>query len=380
MALIEVVFYAANESIQVVFFRINDVGGSIVIHTFGAYFGLAVAWMCTPSDISAREADNACTPTSDLFSMIGTVFLWMYWPSFNAAIAITGATQTRAVINTYLALAACCVTAFACSRMLRGEHRFMMVDVQNATLAGGVAVGAAADLLTQPWQPMLVGMIAGALSVVGFARLQPMLYKSALALHDTCGVHNLHAMPGVLGAITSIITIACATPAVYGSDYAVLFPTTVGDVRSIQTQAAMQTAGLFTTLGIAILSGLATGALLRSDHGRLLFDDAAYWEVPATLEESARDAVKALAAAAGLEVAKKDEAAITVGVKADGASPPASPLPSSSQPALPQLPSQQPSSAEVRRRPPPPARVRQEGVELTIVTSDLRRVATNSTA
>ena len=96
MALIEVVFYALNESIQMIVFRINDVGGSIVIHTFGAYFGLAVAWMCTPSDIAAREADNACTPVSDLFSMIGTVFLWMYWPSFNAAIALPGATQVCA--------------------------------------------------------------------------------------------------------------------------------------------------------------------------------------------------------------------------------------------------------------------------------------------
>jgi len=36
-----------------------------------------------------------------------------------------------------------------------------------------------------------------------------------IKLHDTCGVHNLHGMPGVLGAITSAIAIAAASEEVY---------------------------------------------------------------------------------------------------------------------------------------------------------------------
>ena len=39
--------------------------------------------------------------TSDLFSMVGTVFLWMFWPSFNGAAAATGEAQHRAILNTY---------------------------------------------------------------------------------------------------------------------------------------------------------------------------------------------------------------------------------------------------------------------------------------
>jgi ammonium transporter Rh len=39
--------------------------------------------------------------------------------------------------------------SFVASRALRKE--FSMVDVQNATLAGGVAVGSSCDMMIGPW-------------------------------------------------------------------------------------------------------------------------------------------------------------------------------------------------------------------------------------
>lgn len=44
---------------------------------------------------------------------------------------------------------------------------------------------------------------------------QPIL-ASKLKLQDTCGVHNLHGMPGVLGAFLGALVAALATQDVYG--------------------------------------------------------------------------------------------------------------------------------------------------------------------
>ena len=68
--------------------------------------------------------------------MVGTLFLWMYWPSFNGALANPLA-QHRIVINTYLSLAACCVSSCWIARFAKGK--LDMEIVLNATLAGGVA-------------------------------------------------------------------------------------------------------------------------------------------------------------------------------------------------------------------------------------------------
>ena len=46
----------------------------------------------------AREGNRY---TSDLFSLLGTLILWVLWPSFNGLLAV-GAARHRAVINTYL--------------------------------------------------------------------------------------------------------------------------------------------------------------------------------------------------------------------------------------------------------------------------------------
>jgi len=53
---------------------------------------------------------------------------------------------------------------------LRGK--FSIEDIQNATLAGGVAVGSSSDLVMGPWFSILVGMAAGFVSTLGFARIK----------------------------------------------------------------------------------------------------------------------------------------------------------------------------------------------------------------
>lgn len=81
---------------------------------------------------------------TQLIAMVGTIFLWVYWPSFNGAMAI-GAARQRALINTVLSISASCITACGISRITL--QRLDMEIVMHATLAGGVAIGAASDVV-----------------------------------------------------------------------------------------------------------------------------------------------------------------------------------------------------------------------------------------
>jgi ammonium transporter Rh len=98
----------------------------------------------------------------------------MFWPSFNAAL-VPGAGQSRTVTNTLLSMAGSCFTTFAISKIFRGK--FAMVDLQNASLAGGVAVGAAADMMIHTWGALLTGSCAGTISTLGYIFLSPLLEK-----------------------------------------------------------------------------------------------------------------------------------------------------------------------------------------------------------
>lgn len=73
-----------------------------------------------------------------------------------------------------------------------------MEVILNATLAGGVSVGSASDLVVTAGVAMAIGTLAGIVSSLGFIYLGKWLSKK-INLQDTCGVHNLHGMPGVLG-------------------------------------------------------------------------------------------------------------------------------------------------------------------------------------
>jgi len=97
----------------------------------------------------------------------------MYWPSFNGAMAAQGDEQQRVIINTNLSIAAGCMGAAFMSRIYHGKLE--MTIVMNATLAGGVAIGTASNIITSPAAAMWVGLFAGTWSAFGFEKLGPYL-------------------------------------------------------------------------------------------------------------------------------------------------------------------------------------------------------------
>lgn len=273
MATIEVIFYNLSFYITANL-NLIDVGGSIVIHAFGAYFGLAVALVMSKFSPYKSHKEGSVYH-SDIFATIGTIFLWLFWPSFNAGPAV-GNERHRAIINTIMSLTACTTVTFAMSALVNKKNKFDMVHIQNAAIAGGVAMGASADLLVQPYAALLIGSVAAIVSVLGYAYIQPALEK-AIGLHDTCGIHNLHGMPGVLGAIFSAIFTALATREVYVDSFDKLILN-----GTANSQAAHQLLSLLISLAIALGSGAVTGLVMSLPiWDRLaneeLFEDDVFW-------------------------------------------------------------------------------------------------------
>lgn len=236
----------------------------MVVHMFGAFFGIAVSVTMSKNWMGKQELSRNCSVyNSDTFAMIGTVFLWMFWPSFNVCLAADDEARHMGIVNTVLALCGSCVVAFLASNFFRGERAFDMVDIQNATLAGGVAMGTSADLNVNPGLAILIGGIGGFVSVVGYVYIQPAL-ESKISLHDTCGVNNLHGMPSIVGAVTGVIIIA----ATGNEDYV----------------ATTNLGFMFVTLAISIGGGVITGVIVNFTVAPVpaanLFEDANYWEVP----------------------------------------------------------------------------------------------------
>jgi ammonium transporter Rh len=278
MATLEVFFYCINEAIVIEIFAIYDIGGSIVIHTFGAFFGISVALFYQADDAIADKNElTVGNYLSDLVSMVGTLFLFAYWPSFNGALG-SGATMQRAIINTYLSIACSVIASIVVSKFSHGGKLNMEI-VLNASLAGGVAIGSAADLVVTPAGSMIAGFIVGSISAFGFAYLNTYV-KKAIKLHDTCGVLNLHGIPGVIGALISAI-VAYRAGDNYGSNLPIVYP--LQAARTPQEQAGYQLAGLALCLGIAIGGGLFTGFVTSRDWFlpppvNYLFDDKHHWE------------------------------------------------------------------------------------------------------
>merc|ERR1712056_47705 len=108
-------------------------------------------------------------------------------------------------MGTVLSLTSSCIAAFFFSHLYCGK--LDMVHIQNASLAGGVAIGSSSDLVVGPWASILIGMLAGWVSTVGYVYITPALEKS-IGLLDTCGVHNLHGLPGIIGGIGGAISAA----------------------------------------------------------------------------------------------------------------------------------------------------------------------------
>ena len=232
-----------------------DTAGSISIHAFGAYFALGMIILLTSK--KEREIQIETSKRSNEFALLGSAALWVFWPSFSSALVAVDKIPLVA-INTILALCGATLATYALSIMIRGKIE--VGDIANASLAGGVAIGASVANVTPGWS-MLIGLIAGAISVIGYTKIQPRLQKATGGV-DTCGVHNLHGMPGVFGG--SIAAGLVAAP-------------------------FWQLGGVFMTTLLAFVAGLAVGFIVSAlGRKETPYDDKEEFDTPTSKVEAIR--------------------------------------------------------------------------------------------
>jgi ammonium transporter Rh len=228
-------FYMLNELIVIndhfhFVGKVADTGGSIAIHAFGALFGVAAAISLTSKH--DMEVPIVSDETTDKYSLLGSMVLWVFWPSFCAALVPVDAIP-HTVVNVFIALCGSTIATYIASVMIRGKVG--IGDIANAALAGGVAIGSTCDYASHT-QAMVIGIIAGAISTVGFAILQDKQQKFHKII-DTCGVSNLHGIPGIFGGLAAIVVV---------------------DGLDVGAQAK----GIIITVVMAIVAGLLCGKII----------------------------------------------------------------------------------------------------------------------
>ena len=80
----QVPLYAINQHLVVDKLKALDVGGSITIHAFGAYYGLSASMVLSIAGSGMDHHKNGASYTSDMTAMVGTIFLWLFWVSISS--------------------------------------------------------------------------------------------------------------------------------------------------------------------------------------------------------------------------------------------------------------------------------------------------------
>nr|XP_019569033.1 PREDICTED: blood group Rh(CE) polypeptide [Rhinolophus sinicus] len=271
MTLMEVTAFGVMRMVSKLMLYTEDHTSMMHIYVFAACFGMSVTGcLSRPLPEGAKKKDQMATSPS-LFAMLGTLFLWMFWPSFNSALLSSLKKRKLAVFNTYYALAVSAVTAISVSALAHPQGKINMAHIHNAVLAGGVAVSAPCYQIQTPFVAMVLGLIAGLISIAG-AKCLPVCFSHVLGTHDSCGVHYTFGLPGLLGGVTNILLLMHHTNWI--------------KQPMKGYQLLIDSGALSFAIAVGLASGLLTGLLLKLKIWKAVppvatyFHDQAFWEVP----------------------------------------------------------------------------------------------------
>lgn len=173
-----------------------DYAGSTVVHSVGAWVGLAAIIIIGPR---LGKFDDDGNPRvmhghSPVLSTAGVILLWVGWIGFNGGSMLAGTSNFASVVaNTVIAGAAGGLMLMIIGRVTAGLFR---PDASiNGVLGGLVAITASADVVTSQ-TAFFIGLSAGIV-----VHVATWFLESVLKLDDPLGAIPVHGAAGVFGTI-----------------------------------------------------------------------------------------------------------------------------------------------------------------------------------
>jgi Amt family ammonium transporter len=175
-----------------------DFAGSTMVHSVGAWVGLAGALMLGPR--LGRFDENGKPlpiPASSLqMATVGVFILWFGWFGFNGGSTLTGdGSIAKVVVNTSIAAAVSAVVSFVVSKVI--DQRIEVYRLLNGALAGLVAITAGCDAV-EPAGALAIGIGAGIIvHVAEYVLLHLMKIDdpvSAIPVHGAAGAWGTLAL------------------------------------------------------------------------------------------------------------------------------------------------------------------------------------------
>ena len=262
LAILETFLCSLNYQLCEEKLKIIDYGGALYIHTFGTMFGISISTVlfCSSKIKTSFKNYNYLNKSnyfSNLTLFIGMIFLFSYFPTFNSALAKESAydeIRKKGIYSTYLSLFGSTIGSFITSGFLN-SGRFIFEEILYGTLSGAIIISGCCTLCIDHWAPMVVGTLGAIISVVLLSKIKPYFVK--WGLQDTCNIIIIHGIIGLLGAFITPMFIR-------GFESRNTEETKIYNFgREFSDQAGIQVGGIFTTIGISFIGGIATGYLMK---------------------------------------------------------------------------------------------------------------------
>ncbi len=181
----------------------HDFAGSTLVHSVGGWAALIAVYLLGPriGKFTEEGKPQAIPGHSIPFAAAGVLILWLGWFGFNGGSVLSAdpAVTSLVLVTTSLAAAAGGIGAFLFSSLLYKNYDLTMF--LNGILGGLVGITAGADLMS-PFESILIGLLAGAIVVLGVALIDRMKLDDpvgAIAVHLICGIWGTLAV-GIFGA------------------------------------------------------------------------------------------------------------------------------------------------------------------------------------